>query len=189
VALGPQFHASKEDPSEFMHAPAIHVGTKDAARDLKVSYLVRGRKVHALAFSEHADFDPDVYDDDIANEAHARFLRQKGLEVPGTIRDSSWDTADAGWARRVTHEDDVQKALRSLQENKVVSYRNSAEGVKKVFTPGSLDPVTEMSISHIVPSPYLNMRTRGTADPASQPRLPMDYSMMEPSEQTKREMK
>jgi hypothetical protein len=168
-----QFHASKADADEFMRSPAMHVGTKDAARGLVNFRNILGSgqetgfKTHALAFSKHAVFHDETLSDEEANEAHARFLEERGITPSGSVRDSrasSFIDLPADSERRVT------RATAAMGENKIVSYENSGEA--------------EGTISHVVPTPHMNMRRRGKPDPQTQPVLPMDYSTVNPSKRT-----
>lgn len=170
-----QFHASATPLEEFTHAPVIHVGTKAASKALIRDREIfapderrRGFKTHALAFSQHAQFHDEVLGDDEANEAHARFLEKRGIPLSTSVSDSRMSPIGK---IPLEQERRVNAAVRALTQNKIVSYENRAED--------------EGSISHIVPTPYLNMRTRGKKDPQKQPVLPMDYSGMEPSERTR----
>lgn len=170
-----QFHASVQPPEEFLHAPAIHVGTKKAATSLtrfrsilpSADEPAEDFKTRALAFSQHAVFHDDVLDDGQANEAHAQFLEAKGLPVTGSLRDSR--SKPSNWKEG----ERIRQAIEALMENKILTYTNDSED--------------SGSLSHIVPSPHMNVRGRNMVDPQEQPVLPMDYSDVAPSSRTKRD--
>lgn len=176
-----QFHASAESLDEFMHAPVLHVGTRKAAKTLTRDRLTysqedRGKtfKTHALAFSKHADFHDEVLSDEEANEAHAQFLEQRNIKPSSSVNDSRTPNYRSTLAP-LGQEKRIQGGVDALSRNKIVRYTNSTEDTG--------------SISHMVPSPYMNMRSVGQKDPQKQPVLPMDYSPMEPSSRTRRDKK
>lgn len=173
MTLGPQFHSSVEPPTEFLRAPLLHVGTEQAAEDISNFSSRKSAYVkHELQFSEHAQFHDDNLPDDLANEAHARFLEQKGMSPTETVRDSRASLPMSPMLRGI-HESKINAAVQALGQNKILRYRNEAED--------------RGSISHVVPAPHMNLRQMGQADPQKQPVLPMDYSGVAPSERTKRE--
>jgi hypothetical protein len=173
MTLGPQFHASVEPPNEFLRAPLLHVGTEQAAEEISKFTPNRNEYVtHELAFSDHVQFHDDNLSDDLANEAHARFLEQKGMTPTKTVSDSRSTTPMSPMIRGI-HESKLSAAVEALGQNKVLRYINVAED--------------RGSTSHIVPAPHMNLRQMGQADPQKQPVLPMDYSGVAPSARTKRE--
>lgn len=170
MVLGPQFHGSPLPPSEFMKAPAIHVGTKKAAGYERVSTP----DAYKLHFSEHAVFHDEDLSDEEANAAHSRFLAVRKLPVPPSVSTSAMftdeddlpDTEDLSREERA-----IRSAVTALGENKILRYKNMIEDYG--------------STSYVVPSPWLNMRQPGKKDPQKQSVLPMDYSGAVESETTK----
>lgn len=160
-----------------MRAPAMHVGERDAARGVINFRTILGPeaeksgfKTHALAFSKHAQFHDETLSDEEANEAHARFLEERGIQPSESVRDSR---ASSFIDLPPDSEERVVRAVAALSQNKVLPYVNDGEG--------------DGSISHVVPTPHMNMRSRGKPDPQTQPVLPMDYSTVNPSERTKQD--
>jgi hypothetical protein len=173
--LGIQFHASKEPIEEVMRAPAIHVGTRDSAESLTRFRVNRPEdsekyKTHALGFSKHAQFHDVTLTDEAANEAHAKFLEEKGMQPTPSIRDSRMFGSDWDHSGHT-----VSPALEALKGNKILRYVNTGEA--------------EGTISYVVPTPHMNMRRQGQKDPVEQPVLPMDYSGIDPSNRTLLETK
>lgn len=171
--LGPQFHSSKEPIEEIMRAPAIHVGTRDDAEELSRyrSKTEKGYKTHVLGFSKHAQFHDVTLSDGAANEAHSRFLEEKGLTPTKSVHDSRLTPFELLYENH-----NPESALAALKENKILRYVNSGES-------------GDGSISYVVPSPHMNLRRQGHKDPMEQPVLPMDYSGINPSDRTKWETK
>ncbi len=169
--FGLQFHSSELDEDEFMRAPALHIGTKNAATEIGRN---QQRRIYPLRFSDHTQFHDEVLEDDVANEAHAQFLEGHGLTVPLTVNSSRLTVPRPGsgedYHGKLTK---AGAAADSLRQNKVLRYINSAED--------------SGSTSHIVPTPHMNVYRWPNRDPQAQPVLPMDFSGIDPSERTRKD--
>lgn len=177
------FHGSSVSSDEFMRAPLLHVGSRAAADEMTKAH--RGHTV-TLHFSQFAEVHPERLTDEDANEAHRQFAEARNFPVEQGIKDSSLyrqrvhtyvpGEIDSTVREVPVYDDDehknkIQRAVAALGENKILQYENSVED--------------KGSTSYIVPSPHMNMREPGTADPQKQPVLPMDYSGVSLSERTK----
>ena len=173
------FHGSSAPLDEFMRAPLLHVGSRAAADEMAKAH--RGHTV-TMHFSQFAEVHPERLTDEEANEAHRQFSEARNFPVEQGIKDSSLPRQWRGRLDGSTigefpiynndeHKNKIQRAVAALGENKVLQYENSVEDAG--------------STSYIVPSPHMNMREPGTADPQKQPVLPIDYSGVSLSERTK----
>ena len=182
------FHGTHADlGGEFMKAPVIHVGSADQAAqrinphwsyktDDDDDFIYDGPEdvpnVHRLAISPHAKIHNITVPDDIANEAHAHFLQEKGHKVPASINLS-----------RSSHGVDhplVKSALNALRQNKVVPYENTNETPDLDYDMMDRESVRHHTTSYMVPSPSLNMAQFGGKQTLTQPTLPMDYTGVMP---------
>jgi len=173
---------------EFMKAPVIHVGTAEhAAQRINPHWSYKTNdndeplydgpedvpNVQRLAISPHAKIHPVTVPDDIANEAHAHFLQEKGHNVPTSINLS-----------RSSHGVDhplVRSALNALRQNKVVPYLNTNEtNFDDLDDSMGEEAIRYHTTSYMVPSPSLNMAQFGKKQTLSQPTLPMDYTGVMP---------
>jgi hypothetical protein len=187
------YHATRwETRDEFMKAPVIHVGSADQAA-LRINPfwedkidefgepLYDGRpenvpNVHRLAISPHAKIHPITVPDDIANEAHAHFLQEKGHHVPESINMS-----------RSFHGVEhplVKSALNALRQNRIVPYQNEWEAPKLDYEMMDNASVRYHTTSYLVPSPSLNMAQFGESQKLTQPTLPLDYTGVLPESDT-----
>lgn len=182
------YHGTHADlRPEFMKAPVIHVGSADqAAQRINPHWsyktddddepLYDGPEdvpnVQRLAISPHAKIHPVTVPDDIANEAHAHFLQEKGHNVPTSINLS-----------RSSHGVDhplVKSALNALRQNKVVPYQNNTETPDLDYDMMDNESIRYHTTSYMVPSPSLNMAQFGEKQTLEQPTLPMDYTGVMP---------
>jgi hypothetical protein len=168
---------------EFMKAPVIHVGSADqAAQRINPQWAYKTDdddeplydgpedvpNVQRLAISPHAKIHPVTVPDDIANEAHAHFLQEKGHTVPTSINLS-----------RSNHGVDhplVKSALNALRQNKVVPYTNNVETPDLDYDMMDNEAIRYHTTSYMVPSPSLNMAQFGEKQTLAQPTLPLDYT-------------
>jgi hypothetical protein len=171
----PQFesfhHASLNDPSEFMAAPTLHVGTEDAAEHRKrdIQGFSRGRdiaNIYKITPSQHLDIHPEMLDDMEANTADARYLRKNNYPVSADVFHSS-----SGWNLGYQSARRVVAGARALKQNKALQYINEGED--------------KGSRALIIPSPHFNAAIGDNPeDPLEQPVLPMDYSPIKQSYHT-----
>ena len=186
------YHGTKYDMrSEFMQAPVIHVGSADQAA-LRINPFWSDKtdefgeplydgpedvpNVHRLAISPHAKIHPITVPDDIANEAHAHFLQEKGHYVPESITMS-----------RSLHGVDhplVKSALNALRQNKIVPYQNEWEAPNLDYEMMDNASIRYHTTSYLVPSPSLNMAQFGEKQKLTQPTLPLDYTGVLPESET-----
>lgn len=191
------YHGSEKDPSEFMKAPIIHVGTAEQAASAvdvewndhwnhefdepEYEYAENVPGVHALQLSKHAKVHRITVPDDIANEANVHFLRERGYPISPSVNTT-----------RSFHGVEhplVKSALNALRQNKVVPYINNFETPQWLYDEDTSDPETERAVreaskSFMVPSPSLNMAQFGKKDPQGQPMFPMDYTGVLPESKT-----
>lgn len=197
------FHGSVKEPDEFMKAPTIHVGTAEQAAhtvdnewnehwnsefdEPEYLYAEDVPGVHEFQLSKNAKIHPVTVPDDIANEANAHFLRERGYRVPMSVSSS-----------RSFHGENhplVKTALKALRQNKIVPYVNTWETPKWLYEGADMgDPdlahgLRESEKSYIVPSPSLNMAQFGRKDPSPHPRLPMDYTGVLPESKLTKQYK
>ena len=184
------FHGTHVDlgfSGEFMKAPVIHVGSADqAAQRINPHWSYKTNddgeplydepedvpNVQRLAISPHAKIHPVTVPDDIANEAHAHFLQEKGHNVPASINLS-----------RSSHGVEhplVKSALNALRQNKVVPYQNNTETPDLDYDMMDNESIRYHTTSYMVPSPSLNMAQFGGKQTLTQPTLPMDYTGVMP---------
>lgn len=201
IRNSPVFHGSNQaNVHEFLRAPILHVGTQDQANqivDPTNSYIEStGRKwpvnergestrrfpgVHRLQFSQFAEFHPEVFSDEAVNTAHEEFLHKRRIEPTSSVSATAYASK---------YSPEVQKVLKAWDENKIVAYRNTWEHPKDKYgtTMDEKDVHPHALLSFAVPAPVMNLRRAGRRrDPMTQPVLPMDYSMINPSEITKRQ--
>jgi hypothetical protein len=182
------YHGTHVDMrSEFMKAPVLHVGSADqAAQRINPDWAYKTNdddeplydgpedvpNVQRLAISPHAKIHPVTVSDDIANEAHAHFLQEKGHTVPISINSSrSYHGVDHPL---------VKSALNALRQNKVVPYNNSVETPDLDYDMMDNEAIRYHTTSYMVPSPSLNMAQFGGKQELKQPTLPMDYTGVMP---------
>lgn len=164
------FHGSTVPADEFLKAPALHMADNYRESLSEVRQMARNdpsrrgeTQIHGFNVSEHAKIEDEVFSDEVANRAHLLLLRRHGLFPSDSVVDS---------AAYYPSPESV-RAFRHLKNNRIIKYQNG---------------VTD-GITFVVPSPHMNLYKEGDKDPQQQPVLPMDYSMTNPSERSKEELK
>lgn len=204
------FHTSIVRPNAFMKAPTIHTGGETTALQRKEDLRTyeRGKKslVHKINVSQNAEYHPEVLTDAEANYADKRYLEKSNYPVPRSVEDSAeledeyrptLNANNRDYSRNYSGYQSARRvvaAAKALSENKIIEYENTVEG----------------GTSYIIPSPHFNAKAvarsssesrygdggdfepeykpnKGVADtdPHTQPVLPMDYSGLNMSRDTK----
>lgn len=175
----PFYHQSKLQKWQFMEAPFIHLGSRNAAKD-RGAYF-EGSQIHGFRLNPFTSIHREVLNDIEANEAHAQALEKRGLAIPASIYGSRVGQAFAGEPVDI---DKIGRAVEALGKNSPVLYDNSAEGAMHWH------PLDRRRLSIIVPSPNMNLMGRyAKKNQHPSPLLPLDYTEMNEGEITNRHRK
>ena len=171
------FHYSRLPSSEYLKAPLLHVGSAEQAAT-RATYNAGGTLgkwfvpegammwsgkpategvtppserggVTKYTISSEAPVYPHTVTDEIANRAHAQYLKDTGKEVP---LDINYTYSDETTPFTEHH---VRKVTDALHSGQVVPYSNTYEMEDSHQWPVGSDKNT---MSYIVPNPKLNLQ-------------------------------